>query len=113
MVAADADGVPARHFLLAELDQVNGQAHGGLGGIDVLPAADDLLEHVVLDGAAHLVPGDALLLGQGQVHTQQYRGRGVDGHAGGNFVQGDLVKQQAHVVDRVDGDAYFAHLAHG
>ena len=93
MIAADADGVPFGNVLVAVFDEVHREPHAGFGGIDVLAAADDFLQNVVLDRAAHLVEGHPLFLGDGQVHGQQHRGRGVDGHRGGDFVEGDLVEQ--------------------
>ena len=54
----------------------------------------------------------ALAFGHGDIHRQQDRGRGVDGHAGRDLVQRDLVEQRCHILQRGDRNAHLAHLAH-
>ena len=78
---------------------------------DPLLLGDELLEDVVLGGAAQLLRGDPLLLGGGHVERQQHDGRRVDGHGGADLVQGDPVEQPLHVVQRGHRDALPAHLA--
>ncbi len=56
--------------------------------------------------------GDALLLADELVEQQQGGGRRVDRHRRGHLVERDAVEHPAHVVDRVDGHAGAAHLAH-
>ncbi len=85
----------------------------GSGRKDVGAAGDVFLEDVVLDGAAQLGDFHALPAGDGDVHGQQDGGGGVDGHAGGDFVQRDVAKQQRHVIQGGDGDADLADFAGG
>ena len=113
VVAGDGDGVPAGDALRAETEDVRDQPHAGRGRIDPRPAGDVLLENVVLDGAAELLEGHALLLAHGDVEAEEDGSGAVDGHGGGDAVEGNLLEQRAHVVDRVDGDADLADLAHG
>ena len=54
----------------------------------------------------------ALLLADQLVEQQQRRGGRVDRHRGRHVGQRDLVEHAAHVVDRVDGHAGAADLAH-
>src|SRR5919198_967749 len=89
VVAGNRDRVPARHVLAAVLEDVGGEAHGRLRRVDVVAARDVFLQHVVLDGAAELVGGDALLLADELVEEQQDRGRGVDRHRGRDLVERD------------------------
>ncbi len=110
VVAGDGDGVPPGQVLAAELDGVGDQPHGGLGREDVFLLSDVLLEDVVLDGAAEFVHRHALLLGGGDVHGPGDRRRGIDGHRGGHFAQGDAVEENLHVTQRGDGDAALAKL---
>ena len=57
------------------------------------------------------VAADALLAGHGDVHGQQDRRRGVDGHGGGDPVQGDALEQHFEVRQRIDGHPDLAHLS--
>ena len=111
VVARDADGVPVRHLLLAEAEHVGDQAHGGGGREDIGAAGHVFLQDVVLDGAAQLAGLNPLAPGNGNIHGQQDGGGGVDGHAGGDLVQRDVVEQGLHIFDRGDGHAHFANLA--
>ncbi len=111
VVAGDRDRVPARHVLVAVLEQVGRQAHRRLRRIDVVAARDVLLEHVVLRRAAQLLAGHALLLADELVQQQQARGGSVDRHRRRHLLERDAVECGAHVVDRVDRDARAADLA--
>ena len=111
VVAGDRDRVPFRHVLPAVLEDVGGQAHGRLGRVDVVAARHVLLEDVVLDRAAQLLGGDALLLADQLVEQQQDRRRSVDRHRRGDAVEGDLLEADPHVLDRVDRDPGAADLA--
>ena len=54
VVAADADGVPARHIAGGELHRVGHQPHGRMGREDVFVLGDVFFQDVVLNGAAQL-----------------------------------------------------------
>ena len=92
-------------------EQIRGQPHRGHGRIDEVPAGDVLLEDVVL-GGAQCLRGHVLLLTDELVEQQQRRGRRVDRHRGRDLVERDAVEHPPHVLDRVDGDAGAADLAH-
>ena len=79
--------------------------------IDVRPARDVLLEHVVLHRAGERGARDALLLADHDVHRQQDRRGGVDRHRGRDPVERDLAEEVGQVVDRVDRDPDPSHLA--
>ena len=91
-------------------EQVGRQAHRRHRRVDVVPAGDVLLEHVVLRRAAQQLGVDALLLGDELVEHQQDRRRRVDRHRRGDLRERDPVERGAHVVDRVDRDPGAAHL---
>ena len=111
VIAGDRDRVPFRHPLVAVLEQVRRQPHRRLGRVDVVAPRDVLLEHVVLRRPAQLLGRDALLLADELVEQQQAGGGGVDGHRGGDLIEGDPVEGGAHVVDRVDRHPGAADLA--
>ncbi len=97
MVAADADGVPARHLLHAEFESVDDKAHGGLGRKDESVLCHIFFEDVILYGAAQFVQGNASFSGIGQIHCPDNRCRSVDGHRGGYLVKRDAIKQHFHI----------------
>ena len=113
VVAADGNRIPTGHVAGAVAEEVGHQAHGGLGGEDVGTAGDILLEDVVLDGTAQHIWRDALLFGDGDYHSQQDSGGSVDGHADAHPVQGNVLKEGAHIVQAANGDADFSDLAKG
>ncbi len=55
----------------------------------------------------------ALALGHQLVEQQQHRGRRVDRHRGGDFVERDAVEQRGHILQAVDRHADLADLALG
>ena len=111
VVAADADGVPARHLRPAEGEDVGDEAHRRRRRIDVRAARDVLLEDVVLDRAGERAARDAALVGDRDVERQQRRRRGVDGHRRRDLAERQAVEQHTHVVDRRDRDAGAPDLA--
>jgi hypothetical protein len=113
VVAGDGDGVEARERLGAVAEGVRDDPQGGRRRVDVGPAGDVLLEHVVLDRAPELARVDALLLPDELVHQQQQGGRRVDRHRRRDLIERDPVEQRLHVLDRVDRDADLADLAVG
>ncbi len=72
---------------------------------------DELLETVVLDGATDLGAIDAALVREGDVEGEEHRRGPVDGHGGGDPIEGDPVEEDLHVLEGVDGDAAHPHLA--
>ncbi len=96
---------------MAVLEDVGGQPHRRHRRVDVVAARHVLLQHVVLDGAAQLLGGDALLLADQLVEQQQDRRRRVDRHRGRDAVERDLLEADPHVLDRVDRHPGAADLA--
>ena len=97
MVARDRDRVPVGDFLGAVRENIRDQAHRRLRRIDIRAARNVLLQDVVLDGAAQLRDVRTLSFGDGDVHGQQDRRRGVDGHRGRDLVERNLVEELRHV----------------
>ncbi len=111
MVAADGDGVPQRHVARAVLDGVDHQPHRRLRWEDVLLLSLILLQDVVLQRAAQLFLGHALLLGRGDVHGPDDGRRAVDGHAGRHLIERDAVKEDFHIAQAADRHAALAEFA--
>ncbi len=108
MIAGDTDRVPLGEVMGAEFDGVGDQAHGWVRGEDIFFLGDEFFQDVILNGAAQLIRADTLLFGGGNVHGPDDRCRGIDRHAGGDFVQRDAIQQEFHVFERGDRDAAFA-----
>ena len=51
--------------------------------------------------------------GDGYVEREQDAGGGVDGHGGGDLVEGDTFEEAGHVFDGIDRNADFADFAEG
>src|SRR5262249_55366964 len=83
----------------AELDHVDDDAHRRHRRTDPFLLRDELLQHVVLDGAAEPLPRNALLLGDRQVHGEQHARRAVDRHRRRHRAEVDALKELARVVD--------------
>ena len=105
VIAADRDAVPARHLAGAERDGVTDDAHRGARGHDPGVLRDELLEAVVLDGAADLRARHAAEVREGDVEGEQDGGGAVDRHRGRHLLEGDPVEEDLHVLERVDGDS--------
>ena len=113
VVTGNGDGVPFRNVFGAILKNVGDQTHGRFRRENVGAAGSVFFQNIVLNGAAQCVGRNALFLGNGDVHAEQYGSRSVDGHGSGNFVQSDLVKQDFHISQGVDSYAYFTNFAFG
>ncbi len=94
-------------------DRVGDQPHARAGREGVGPAAEVLLEDVVLGRALELLRGRALLLGGDDVERQQPGGGGVDRHRGVHLIERDPLHQRPHVAEVGDRDADLADLAAG
>jgi hypothetical protein len=73
-------------------------------------ARDVFLQGIILQRAPELCRRDALPGPHGQVHGEDWRRGGIDREVGADFVQGNAVKQELHVGQRVNGYADPPHL---
>ena len=95
---------------MAVREQVRGDAHGRPRREDVVAAGDVLLEDVVLDGAAQLLPPHPLPLGDQLVQEQEQRCGRVDRHRGRHLAERNAGEHELHVGKRVDRHAGPADL---
>ena len=111
VVAGDRDRVEPRHVPRRVLDDVGDDPHRWLGRVDVRVPDHELLEDVVLDGPGEPLLADALLLA-GDDEAGEHREHGaVHRHRHAHAVERDLVEEDLHVLDRVDGHARLADVA--
>ena len=113
MIAGNGDRIPFRYILGAELKDVRDETHGRTRREDVRAASCVLFEDIVLDRALELIRRNTLLLSNSNVHSQQYGGRCIDGHGGGNLAEIDLVEEDFHISQGVDGNTNLAYFTLG
>ena len=110
VVPADRDRIPVRDVAGAELDDVGHEAHRGPDRKDELLLGDVFLEDVVLQRSAELRVRNALLIRCREVHREEDRRRGVDGHRRRDRSDVDAVEEGEHVLHGVDRHAAASHL---
>ena len=113
VVTGDGDRVPLRHVLRAILEDVRDEAHGRTRREDVRAACCILLEDIILDRAAQLVSRNALLFRDSDVHSEQDGCRRIDRHGRRDLAEIDLVEEDLHIGEGVDGDTDLADLSLG
>ena len=111
MVAGDGNSIPLRYILGAILKDVGNQTHGRTWREDISTTCSVLLQNIVLNSTLQLVCRHALLLSHCNVHSQQYGSRSIDSHGSRNLAQVNLVKEDFHISQGVDSNAYLANLA--
>ena len=111
VVAAHVDRVPLGRVAHRVGDGVDGEAQARPGREDVGPAAQVLLDDVVLRRARQQRRVDALVLRVRHVEPEQPRRRGVDRHGGVHRLDRDAVEQLAHVAQMRHRHAHLADLA--
>ena len=111
VVAADRNAVELRHFRGAVAENVADDVHRGPRRIDVGVADHELFQNVVLNGSAELRGRHALLFGRHDVEGHDGQHRAVHGHGNRHLAERDLVEEDLHVLDRIDGHAGLAHVA--
>ena len=111
VVARDADRVELGHLLRRVLDDVADDPHARLGRVDVGVAHHELFEDVVLDRPAELVLWHALLFSGDHITGEHRQYRAVHRHRHRHLVERNPIKQDLHVLDRVDRHAGLADIA--
>ncbi len=110
MVAADGHRVPLRQLLVTIGHHVGHQPQRRPRRINVGAARDVLLQNVVLHRAGQPPRLRPLAPGRRHVQRQQNGGRRVDGHRGGNLLQGDAFEQKLHVLQGINGHSHATHF---
>ena len=95
----------------AVAENIADNVHGMARRIDIRVADHEFLEDIVLDGAGELLRGDALLFGGNDIEGHDREDGAVHGHGNGHLVERNFVEENFHVLDAVDGDSGFSHVA--
>ena len=81
------------------------------GRIDIGVAHHEFFQDVVLNGSAQLLRRHALLFGRDNVERHDRQHRAIHGHRHRHVIERNLVEQDLHVEDRIDGHAGLADVA--
>jgi hypothetical protein len=99
-------------FSAAIAEDVADDPHGRRGRIDVGVADHELFQNVVLNGPAQVLRLHALLFGGHDIERHHRQHRAVHGHRNDICPERNLVEENLHVFDRIDGHAGLADVAH-
>ena len=113
MVPADTDGIPERNLFRTERKDIGNDSHGRFWRKDIRPSRRIFFQDIVLNRTSQLVGRNPLLFTNGHIHGKQYRGRRIDGHGGADLVEGNLIKKDFHIPQRINGHSHFPHLSYG
>ena len=102
VIAGDRDGVELRHLVGGVFDDVGDDLHGGLGRIDIGVPHHEFLEDVVLDGAGQFGAVHTLLFARDDETGKDRNDCAVHRHGNADFFQRDTIKEDLHVLDRVN-----------
>ena len=111
VIATDADRIEFWHFTGSIFNNVGHDPHRWFGGVDIGVADHEFLEDIVLDGARQGGAWHALLLSRDNETGQHRDDRAIHRHRHRNFVERNAVEQNLHILDAVDCDPGFAHIA--
>ena len=95
----------------AVAEDVADDPHGSFGRIDIGIADHELFENVVLNGAAQLFGLNSLLFGGNNIERHDGQHGAIHGHRHRHLIQRNMVEQDLHVEDRIDGHARLAHIS--
>ena len=111
VISADRNRVPLGRALAAESENIGHDAQRWSQREDVSPARDVLFQNIVLNRSGKPRNIHALFFRHCEIERKQDGARGIDGHGGGDAVEGNAGKERFHVFERVDGHANPPHFA--
>ncbi len=94
----------------AKVKNIGDETHGRPGRENIGSASNIFLEDVILHRAPQLIHGHTLSFAHRNHHRQQNGRWRIDRHADGDFIQGDAIQQQGHIIQAGNADAHFTHL---
>src|SRR5438132_5942471 len=101
MVAADADRVPAGHFVRAVFNEIDRESKRCLRRIDVRVPCNVLLQNIILCRSPQLVLRDPMFHSNGNIERKQNRCGSVDCHARTDPSKVDALEETPHLVCRL------------
>ena len=92
-------------------NDVRDDPHGGCRGIDIGVPDHKLLQDVILQCPGQLRPGHPLLLRGHDKHGHDRDHRPIHGHGYRHPVKRDPMKQDFHILHRINGNPGLSHIA--
>ena len=83
----------------------------GAGRINIGVPGQVLLQDIVLNGAGQFLLGHPLFFGRNDEAGQNRQDRAVHGHGDGHVVERDLIEEDFHVFDRINGNTDLSDIA--
>ena len=110
MVATDGDGIKFGHLGGGVANDIRDYAHGRLRGIDIGVAHHKFFQNIVLQGSGKLLRSNTLLFCGNYIasHNRQYRA--IHGHGHRHLIQGNTVKEDFHILNRINRHTSLAHI---
>ena len=106
VVATDRDRIVFWRVFGAEFNRIGDQADGWFDRENPRAAPDVFFQNVVLCGAAHLRQRHAVFFGDDEIHRHNRRSHCVDGERDADIFDGDSVKGDFHIRQRVNCHAH-------
>ncbi|MNT09763.1 hypothetical protein D3C72_1445640 [compost metagenome] len=72
----------------------------------------ELFQDVILDGTTQLLHSYALFFGRNNIESEYWQYRTIHGHGHTHLIQWNLVEENLHIQDRIDGHTGFTHIAY-
>ena len=110
VIAADADGVVFGHVLRTISDDVGHDPHGRRGRINIGVPGEVFLEDVILNCPHEMLLFDTLFFRSHNVASENGKHRTVHGHGHRHLIQGNLIKKNFHILDRIHRNPGFADI---
>ena len=97
-------------MLAGVIENIRDDPHRGFGRINIGVPHHELFQNIVLNGACQLLGLNALLFSGHHIKRQDRQNSAVHGHRHAHLVQGNAIKQGAHIQYAVDGHTRHAHI---
>ena len=111
VISGDRNGVELRHLLGGEFEDVCNDLHREFRRIDVGIPYHKFLEDIILNRTGKLLQFGSLLERSDDVKGHNGQNGTVHGHRYRHFAERDLVEENLHVQDGVDGHSRLPHIA--
>jgi len=111
MISRDADRVKSRHILRGVLKDICDEFHRRLWRIDVRITHHELLEDIVLYGAAEFFLFYALFFCCDDIKCHDRNHCSVHSHGYRHLFKGDLIKEDLHILNTINGNTSLTDIS--
>src|SRR5207245_5748733 len=113
MVAADANGMVARHRFDAETNDVVDDFERRSRRANPFLLRDVFFQDIVLQRSLKISKANPLMFSYDQIHGEKNDGGTVDGHRYAHLIKGNVAKKGFHIRQGGDGQGASFNLASG